>query len=454
MFMIFTCMQFEYSHVWVTTPNSQASELNGVLIVDGIITASSLFLPIRTCILFVLPLFAMLCFGGVCIMAGLQASTILPPFVLGCLCLFSITGAFRNEQHVRKDWLSRREVRVKDAELQGMSAFATVAEKMCDLVLKLTSGLHILDPLALRSSVLGSVPEEIVFTDLLDDVDSARFRKAVKLAEESKLPQCLPVTVRRLNSGSLEAQLMVVAAGRPGMGYVIGIQVLREEPCLPGAPLHDFEYRTHQCHNTESEVSFNLTETTGAFSRARAIDAATQTPRVITDHQQQGTQTDFLDAGFKPSRRPPRLPEEWLQDSTGRQLPEDAARRVLRRAHSADRSAETTLKDKSGEISKGAVLLNVKVGKLSVKGCKETLSSTIKFGLHMLVNRINPCGRGCCKWHIGIETVYQALKQVRAESECQKHFKPFSSWQCGACWAMNEDDDVDCQICCSERELS
>jgi len=87
---------------------------------DVLITAVCLFAPIRSCVLWILPLSAMCLFFAVKASASLTDQPVVRPnhaITLGAFCIFGFVGASRNERHVREKWIALRQVVDREQEV-------------------------------------------------------------------------------------------------------------------------------------------------------------------------------------------------------------------------------------------------------------------------------------------------------------------------------------------------
>eukprot|EP00931_Biecheleriopsis_adriatica_P033081 TRINITY_DN19226_c0_g2_i1.p1 TRINITY_DN19226_c0_g2~~TRINITY_DN19226_c0_g2_i1.p1 ORF type:complete len:734 (-),score=79.13 TRINITY_DN19226_c0_g2_i1:201-2402(-) len=223
---------------WLPTETRPTTELQSLLIIDCIITASCLFLPVRCCILWIVPGVAIFGYAAFVLLAvGIEPSLLLSYFVLFCLFLFALAGAFRNEIHSRAKFIAQKDIVELSTWAKGMQ---TVAETLCDVVLEVTPDLVIVGTGAREASLFGRSVQGRLFTDLLIDTDRSRFTAALGTSQTG-LPICLPVTLKNdevCHHGSecslIEAQLLLVNTNGQSPRYLIGMQVDRSE--RPAAP--------------------------------------------------------------------------------------------------------------------------------------------------------------------------------------------------------------------------
>merc|ERR1712060_756554 len=53
---------------------------------------------------------------------------------------------------------------------------------------------------------------------------------------------------------------------------------------------------------------------------------------------------------------------------------------------------------------------------------------------------MNPCGKGCCAWHISATVFANRLRSCLARP-CDQGVIPHCDWQCTSCLAMNESSE-------------
>jgi len=508
-------MALETATSW-SNNSARASILNAALIIDAIITASCLYIPIRTCRLWILMVSTTVSFiAGILVVSArdIHVSTqqlFLPPFALACLCFFSFVGAVRHERHVRQEWLSTRQVfkslddlQAKDIELKGACALTLgmhkVAEAMCDVVIKLAEDLVVYDAGLGRQAFFGAQVEGKPFTCLLAENDVERFCRLLVQVQQSRLPQCLPVTLLREGLGYVEAQLLVVDTGLARPKYCVGVRVEREEEMPPSAPevgevpfeaviseravdaatfgnvqlvvgcseglpenaeapqsILSLDNRPRQaCVNVtrhpESEISFTLSRTTENTGMAAArclqlpsemVDCGTQTHSGCDAHSgysARSVQTEVslpVQPGLKSRRRRHSRREAPPQVPRCMQtLEESPVAGTQEKASRRSRSASRS-RDKSKEVSTRCLLLGT--AKPIIPRFAETPENVISFCFLKALHFMNVRGVGCCNFHVGAEVLRRAANKMASE-RCNKHFAPFNAWQCANCFALNDD---------------
>jgi len=129
-------------------------EMNGPLIVDMVITAAHLSLPIRSCRVWVVDVAVLLEYFVVTLYAARSGHYILAPGdclqlfgLMAILAGFAFAGGRRNEKHVRSDWKARGTVVKQQHQLdQQHSAMARILSRLCDSLVHLGADLTIVEP--------------------------------------------------------------------------------------------------------------------------------------------------------------------------------------------------------------------------------------------------------------------------------------------------------------------
>lgn len=96
--------------------------------------------------------------------------------------------------------------------------------------------------------------------------------------------------------------------------------------------------------------------------------------------------------------------------------------------------------------------------RLILEGFQETPQETIACIVDDALSSMNSHGRGCCDRHILVIKLKRYLSRM-LQVKCQPDWRPYSSFQCNRCHAMNEDypgvDDARrvCEVCGSRQKL-
>lgn len=62
--------------------------------------------------------------------------------------------------------------------------------------------------------------------------------------------------------------------------------------------------------------------------------------------------------------------------------------------------------------------------------------STVQALICQSLTRINPCGRGCCVWHVTLAQMHLALAELEADA-CRPQYSPHHDRQCKMCLALH-----------------
>eukprot|EP00928_Gymnodinium_smaydae_P092408 TRINITY_DN7627_c0_g1_i1.p1 TRINITY_DN7627_c0_g1~~TRINITY_DN7627_c0_g1_i1.p1 ORF type:complete len:494 (-),score=33.95 TRINITY_DN7627_c0_g1_i1:256-1737(-) len=213
-----------------------------------------------------------------------------------------------------------------------------------------------------------------------------------------------------------------------------------------------------------SSATFDLSVSSLGLSSAPItfLDQSTQTsmssvglssaPKTFLD---QSTQTSSTGpAQNKP--RPP-LPPDWPRDSSGRPMPplavSAAARQQQKALNRRRRRSAPSRSDASGSQTREPRCVLQTEGPCTLSQFECTSTTAVHLLISKALYHVNPCGRGCCPYHLGIATLRCALEDMDA-MRCDLIFSPHNGWQCSSCNAMNDlPDDADdveeceCDVC-------
>eukprot|EP00411_Alexandrium_monilatum_P030106 CAMPEP_0175365178 /NCGR_PEP_ID=MMETSP0095-20121207/18492_1 /TAXON_ID=311494 /ORGANISM="Alexandrium monilatum, Strain CCMP3105" /LENGTH=533 /DNA_ID=CAMNT_0016663155 /DNA_START=42 /DNA_END=1640 /DNA_ORIENTATION=- len=220
--------------------DARGAEVYILLALDGIITVVAMYIPVRSCALWVLPL----CSVGSYATMLVAVDTVFPDDRFKSVCaLIGLTvvaahGAYRNEQQRREKWIALQQVSVanetvKQQETQIAETTAlvkglrTVANALCDIIVKLNEDLKVFGSESMLDSFFEKSMEGRPFTDVLASSDIPRFKSLINSVSASQVHACMPVTIRKASS-ICEAHLLLVDAGRSMPRYFLGIRVEME----------------------------------------------------------------------------------------------------------------------------------------------------------------------------------------------------------------------------------
>lgn len=224
--------------VWHRDP--RGTEVYILLAMDGLMTMVAMYVPVRSCAFWVLPL----CGAGTYSVLLLVVDSVFPEdrhltisALLG-LAFLSIHGLHRNEKHMRERWLALQRVqevgevvKKQETKIQETAALVkglrTVAEALCDIIVKLSGDLRVHGSERMHDTFFEREMEGHLFTEVLEDSDRGRFLSLVSEASKAHVPACMPVTLMKKFS-KCEAHLLLVDTGRREPRYILGIRIETE----------------------------------------------------------------------------------------------------------------------------------------------------------------------------------------------------------------------------------
>ena len=91
--------------------------------------------------------------------------------------------------------------------------------------------------------------------------------------------------------------------------------------------------------------------------------------------------------------------------------------------------------------------VNLKSKHLALSEFKETKRSTVSNMIAGVLLQSNLRGRGCCYWHVGLQSLLEYMVQLLAKP-CNVSLHPYSAWQCQHCFALHDDTETSfCDVC-------
>jgi len=165
----------------------EASEMHVVMDLTVATVATCVVMPIRSQLLWVVPTFGTCLLCVVMLLTSSQFPDDMPMLLLHVCCVncLSILAGFRNESHLRKEWLAERKV-VKQIDIseKQKQAFYHLLDRMCDCLIHLGPDLTILGPCRKLAAMLflpsGKVLQGSRFCDCISTrVDQDRFIEAM-----------------------------------------------------------------------------------------------------------------------------------------------------------------------------------------------------------------------------------------------------------------------------------
>jgi len=226
--------------VQVWKHDARGAEVYILLALDGIMTTVAMYIPVRSCVLWVLMLVGV---GSYTVMlAGVDSVFPDDRFksvaALIGLAVVAGHGAYRNEMSRREKWIALQQVIeatevVKQQENQIeestvlVKGLRSVANALCDIILKLTEDLRVCGTESMLDAFFEQKMEGRSFMDVLADTDRARFMALISGVSTSQVHACMPLTIRK-RSSLCEAHVLLVDTGRCMPRYFVGIRVEME----------------------------------------------------------------------------------------------------------------------------------------------------------------------------------------------------------------------------------
>mmetsp|Transcript_162432 Transcript_162432/g.520581 ORF Transcript_162432/g.520581 Transcript_162432/m.520581 type:complete len:815 (-) Transcript_162432:240-2684(-) len=202
----------------------QSMKMDTVLILLVAVSILCQHCPVRCCILWVVPLSALVSFARMECIAGCQHTCSAMLMLLAVS--FSLYGARRQERQLRERWLTKRRIVEQDAELeeQGLvaQAFYAVAGSLCDAVVELDKDARFVGSDRRHEAFFGRPMHGRGFTEVLAKSDRGRFLEVLSEASTSHTHQSMPATLE-LGFATLHVQLLVVAAEGRTARYFVGL---------------------------------------------------------------------------------------------------------------------------------------------------------------------------------------------------------------------------------------
>lgn len=218
--------------------DTRAAEGRTVLAIDAVVASTCLFLPIRSCILWIMPLGAWSSFTALTLGVGSPwpGNEILFPSLLAFLLTFAYCGAHEKERNARQRWIAQHVCHQQQGVIQENSALAQgmqdLAEHFCNIVIKLDEDLRAFGVDQSHKEFFQLQMQGRSLADVIAAEDQERYSALMSQVTASRIPGCITVTLRR-ESGSLDATLLVVPIGVKTLKYLVGARVEHEVmlPC-------------------------------------------------------------------------------------------------------------------------------------------------------------------------------------------------------------------------------
>mmetsp|Transcript_112956 Transcript_112956/g.319608 ORF Transcript_112956/g.319608 Transcript_112956/m.319608 type:complete len:520 (-) Transcript_112956:56-1615(-) len=254
------------TEVWAH--DARGAEVYILLALHGTLTVVAMYIPVRSCTLWILPLCSVGCYLAMLVFVDsvFPADRFKSVSALMALTVFACQGAYRSEKHRREKWIALQQVleatevvKQQEDQIQETAALVkglrTVANALCDIIVKLTEDLRVCGSEAMLDCFFEKKMEGRLFTEVLAEGDRVRFAalvQAISCQNGGEVHSCMPVTLRKSSSMS-EAHLLLVDTGRSMPRYFVGIRVEMEhldgvhmasvdagQPPVPGPPVPNF----------------------------------------------------------------------------------------------------------------------------------------------------------------------------------------------------------------------
>eukprot|EP00931_Biecheleriopsis_adriatica_P061463 TRINITY_DN36959_c0_g1_i1.p1 TRINITY_DN36959_c0_g1~~TRINITY_DN36959_c0_g1_i1.p1 ORF type:complete len:604 (+),score=64.71 TRINITY_DN36959_c0_g1_i1:100-1911(+) len=406
---------YEPSTVW--QHDARGTEVFILLAIDGTFTAVAMYVPVRSCVMWILPFVGVGCY--VCMLTIIDSvfpndkHLTIGAFLL--LSFFSQHGAFQDEQRRRENFeayqhILRTEEVVVEQHHKIEDTFALVAglrgvaTSLCDFLLDLSSDLKISHAEKMHAAFFERESiEGIRFTELLNVDDTLRFEKLVSLVSKQHVPACLPVTVGRLQT-ICECHLLLVDTGRREPRFLLGIRLERED--IRSLKVEPF--------NSAGTASVDMSNV------------------VSISHNFDADGSRFLGPADDSSYMPDALP-----DSLGLVPAVNVSSRVPQNSWVNEMISQdpdisfTTYPKQSPPPPPGVT--SVKARALSLK----------KLMPRWNIARDADC---CCQFHTVVMSVLPVLEYLR-EEPCDPLWSPVGPAQCPRCKCMCSDFGQRCAVC-------
>jgi len=101
---------------------------------------------------------------------------------------------------------------------------------------------------------------------------------------------------------------------------------------------------------------------------------------------------------------------------------------------------------------RGRATVTLRTTRLVRKEFQETPNATVQQLLLAILSQINPRGKGCCFWHVGLRVLQECLSPLTIRP-CDRALQPYTGWQCMNCFALNEAETEFEDRMCSACEM-
>eukprot|EP00931_Biecheleriopsis_adriatica_P020653 TRINITY_DN13732_c0_g1_i1.p1 TRINITY_DN13732_c0_g1~~TRINITY_DN13732_c0_g1_i1.p1 ORF type:complete len:637 (-),score=91.88 TRINITY_DN13732_c0_g1_i1:112-2022(-) len=215
-----------------------------VLALQALMACTAMYIPIRSCLLWVLAL-------AMCLHPVMRIFTGCPfPDNLSTvsaaqfsLTFFSFHSAYRNEVHRRETFLAAREVQalkvvIKDSS-EVESTMVDMVETLCDVFAKLTSELRVIGKHPKLDRLLERDMSGRQLTDILNEGDEFRLLEMLERTKQS--PVLAPMTLQKKQTGTIEVHIVLARLEcAHGLQYLLGIRLDSETMQNNHASNHEY----------------------------------------------------------------------------------------------------------------------------------------------------------------------------------------------------------------------
>jgi len=225
------------SGVWVH--DAQGSDIFMLLGIDGILTMVAMYVPLRSSVLWIPFVFAVIpFFVNTIVFQSVFSDSHMILFALLGLSGMAYHGALRREKTHRQKWTFEHMVeqaeevmREQDNTIQETTAqvkgLRVVAEALCDVIVKLDSKKCVYGANVRQDAFFETKSEGRNFEDLLSEQDRSRFNQLMGSIKVG-FPACMPVTIQKEHLSS-EVHLLAVDTGMSREPrYLIGMRIEAE----------------------------------------------------------------------------------------------------------------------------------------------------------------------------------------------------------------------------------
>ncbi|CAJ1379489.1 unnamed protein product [Effrenium voratum] len=220
--------------------DARGSDIFVLLAIDAVLTMVAMYVPIRSCILWIPFLCAVVPYivNTLMLRSVFADSHLILGAMLG-LGAMAYHGALRRETTHRNKWIIEHVVEEAEevilqqnstiqettAQVKGLRV---VAEALCDVILNLDSKLHVCGAGVQQDGFFETRVEGKRFAELLTESDRSRFKQLVA-SSKAGFPVCMPATIQK-QFLTHEVHLLLVNTGESrGAQFLVGIRIESEQ---------------------------------------------------------------------------------------------------------------------------------------------------------------------------------------------------------------------------------